>query len=42
MGVVTQGSRALMLAQTGSDGAQPDQAAFTALLDQAADAASFD
>jgi hypothetical protein len=42
VGVVTQGSRALMLAQTAPDGAAPDQAAFTALLDQAADAASFD
>jgi hypothetical protein len=40
--VVTQGSRAMMLAQTAEDGTTPDPAAFTALLDQAADTASFD
>ncbi|MCZ2828900.1 hypothetical protein O2W14_08660 [Modestobacter sp. VKM Ac-2986] len=42
VGVVTQGSRAMVLAQTSEDGAEPDAGAFTALLDQAADAASFD
>jgi hypothetical protein len=42
VGVVTQGSRAMMLAQTAEDGTTPDPAAFTALLDQAADTASFD
>jgi exo-beta-1,3-glucanase (GH17 family) len=41
VGVVTEGSRAMMLAQTNEDGAAPDQAAFAALLDQAADAAAF-
>jgi hypothetical protein len=41
VGVVTEGSRAMMLAQTGEDGVEPDHAAFTALLDQAADAAAF-
>ncbi|MCZ2839002.1 hypothetical protein [Modestobacter sp. VKM Ac-2985] len=39
VGVVTDGPRAVMLSQTGDDGAALDQAAFTTLLTQAADAA---
>jgi len=39
VGVVGAGSRALLLAQSGAAGAAPDQAGFTALLTQAADAA---
>ncbi|MCZ2816279.1 hypothetical protein [Modestobacter sp. VKM Ac-2984] len=39
VGVVTDGPRAVMLSQTGTDDAALDQAAFTALLTQAADTA---
>lgn len=39
VGVVTDGPRAVMLSQTGTDGAALDQEAFGALLGQAADAA---
>ncbi|GAA4734126.1 hypothetical protein GCM10023328_12330 [Modestobacter marinus] len=39
VGVVTDGPRAVMLSQTGDDGAALDQAAFADLLTQAADAA---
>lgn len=39
VGVVGEGSRALLLAQTGAAGAAPDQAGFTGLLTRAADAA---
>ena len=42
VGVVTHGPRAMVPAQTAEDGTTPDPAAFTALLDQAADTASFD
>jgi len=42
VGVVTQGSKVMMLAQTAKGDAAPDQAAFATLLGQAADAASFD
>jgi len=40
VGVVADGSRAVLLAQAWAAGAAPDQAAFTELLTQAADAAS--
>jgi len=39
LGVVSAGQRAVVLAQTGADGATPDPAAFSALLTQAAAAA---
>jgi hypothetical protein len=40
VGVVSQGSRALLLAQTGAAGAAPDAQGFADLLSRAADAAS--
>lgn len=42
VGVVTDGPRAVMLSQTGTADAALDQAAFTTLLTQAADAAGLD